>query len=297
MDSRFLDFLVISYGVQLSSSWVNTMLYMLELVLCWQYFQRSSRPLIHKIGVGAMVFFDTLCTMAICGALFLTYLQTVGRATFTATLFPVSATIITTYASASIEQLFLCHLYFILTRNKVISILLVLLVLLHTAFSWAAGIMLMHGRIAFSLTSRITAVGAISCAVTDIFIAGCLGYQFFGMQPDGPRISGKSVIRRFYILSLTSGVIVATTTLLMMILFLKGSVAFEFFFYLQGRVYAVTLLGNFLTSPANGPRSNSAGISEKLVSTVAFRTYSQPGVTDGSVKRPAPSVFSTYVRH
>ncbi|KAJ7490552.1 hypothetical protein FB451DRAFT_1220344 [Mycena latifolia] len=260
---------VLAYGVELASSWLNAMLYMLELVLCFRYFQRSSRrPLAHRVGVAAIVVFDTLCTMAVNANVFLTFLGFLGQSTFYSLSIATSSTITMTYCTASVEQFFLCHLYFVLTRNRVVTILLAALILTHLGFSFAAAIMVQTEPFTFRLTYSVTAVGAILCAVTDILIAACLGRDF--------------------ILSVTSGAIVASTTLLMMILFLTGNIAFEFFFSCQGRIYALTLLVNFLSQP-----SRSRSTETQKVSTVMFG-YPTGNSAGGTRKSPAPSINSNF---
>ncbi|KAJ7069323.1 hypothetical protein C8F01DRAFT_512176 [Mycena amicta] len=246
---------LVSYGVELASSWINMMLYMLEIVLCFRYFQRRGRPLGHRIGVGAMLVFDTICTGAINGTVFITFLALFGKET-QFFVFGASTTlsILMTYSTAAVEQLFLCHLYFVLSRNRIISLLLVFLCLAHLAVSYAGAIMV--STIKFHpVTFQVTAAGAIMCAFSDILIAGFLGSEFYKMQKT--RSSMRTVWRRVFFLSLTSGAIVAFTTLLMMILLLKGDIAFEFFFSIQGRIYALTLLFNFLSGPFSGASMGS----------------------------------------
>ncbi|KAJ7845425.1 hypothetical protein B0H14DRAFT_976384 [Mycena olivaceomarginata] len=247
-----VDQFALIYGVQLASSWANMMLYMLEIVMCLRYFQRSTfRPLSHKIGVGAIILFDTVCTMSVDADVFMTFLVFLGKEPFFTLSVPTSLTIFMTYSTAVIEQFFLCHLYFIITRKRAVSLFLVLLGLVHLGFSFAAAIMLQTAPTNLSVFT-ITAVGAITCGVTDLLIASCLGYELFKLRRS--HSSNSSLLRRIFILSITSGAIVASTTLLMMILLLKGDIAFEFFFSCQGRVYALTLLVNFLS----GTSSSSA---------------------------------------
>ncbi|KAJ7105059.1 hypothetical protein C8R43DRAFT_1047029 [Mycena crocata] len=280
---------LVTYGVELASSWVNMMLYMLELVMCLRYFQRGSRPLPHKIGVGAMFLFDTLCTMAVNANVFLTFQLFFGKGSPTSLSIPTTLTIFFTYLTAACEQFFLCHLYFILTRNRIISLCLAFLVVVHLSFSFAAGIMVQTEPFTEKLTWTITAVGAILCAVMDLLISGCLGYEFFKIKTDAT--SAKSLMRRIYILSVASGAIVATTTLLMMILFLTGNIAFEFFFSCQGRVYALTLLVNFLS----GPSSSSNSSNGETQSSLLFRVDAYPaGFSNTSGKRLAPSIRSNF---
>ncbi|KAJ7464736.1 hypothetical protein B0H11DRAFT_2285004, partial [Mycena galericulata] len=235
-----LEQVLVSYGVSLASSWFNMMLYMLELVLCLRYFQRSSRPLPHKIGVGALILFDTLCTMAIDANVMATFLLFFGKEPFSSLSIPTSAILFMTYSSASVEQLFLCQLYFILTRNKVLSLFLGVLIVVHLGFSFASGILLQTAPFGDQISFTANTVGASLCAVTDVLIAGLLGWKFFKMKSYQNSMQG--FVRRVYILTVTSGAIVASTTILMLVLFLKGDVAFQFFLYCQGRVYALTLL-------------------------------------------------------
>ncbi|KAJ6504755.1 hypothetical protein C8R47DRAFT_157560 [Mycena vitilis] len=283
------DQFLVSYGVQLASSWINMMLYMLEIVMCLRYFQRSTyRPLPHQIGVGAMVIFDTVCTISLDANVLMTFLVFFGKESFVALSIPTTLNILMTYFVAVIEQLFLCHLYFIITRKRLVSLCLVFLAFLHLGFSSGAAIMVQTAPTE-RLTDTVTAVGAVLCAITDLQIAGCLGYELFKIRAS--QSSQSNLLRRVFVLSITSGAIVATTTLLMMILFLKGSVAFEFFFTCQGRVYALTLLVNFLsgTSSCSGT-SPGSDTQDNL-----FRVDAYP-VDDSKsgAKQAAPSIYSNF---
>ncbi|KAJ7696680.1 hypothetical protein B0H17DRAFT_1052730 [Mycena rosella] len=132
------------------------------------------------------------------------------------------------------------------------------------------------------MTFAVTAVGAILCAVMDLLIAACLGMKFFKLKTN--HSSTPSLMRRIFVLSITSGAIVASTTLLMMILFLTGNIAFEFFFSCQGRVYALTLLVNFLSGP-------SSMENESPQSSLVFRADAYPTV--GGPGKPA-SIYSNF---
>ncbi|KAJ7616736.1 hypothetical protein B0H17DRAFT_1220211 [Mycena rosella] len=300
---------VVAYGVQLASSWVNMVLYALELVVCLRYFQRSSRPLPHKIGVGAMVLCDTLCTMAINADVFVTFELFVRKASLQTATIPPSVTIFMTYCTASIVQLFLIHLYFVLIRNQLVTAFLGFLVAVHLGFSFAAGIMIFtEWFTAQHLIFTVAAVGAILCGLTDILIAGCLGTKFFNFKLEYRHGSTPSLIRRIFILSLTSGAIVASTTILMITLFVENNIgksfssllssleydnasgpAFDFFFSCQGRVYALTLLVNFLSD--SSAKSMKSG---KRESDIEFRADASPTriSISGVLKFPPPPLYS-----
>ncbi|KAF8183332.1 hypothetical protein K438DRAFT_1766999 [Mycena galopus ATCC 62051] len=177
------------------------------------------------VGVGLLLFFDTVCTAVACiGSCFavLPLGPALALTNLRLYLAPLAVQIITTYISALISQLFLCNLYFVLTGHKIVTGTIVILIFVH-----------LHStrQLAFS-------VGAVSCAATDLIIAVCLAWKFWSMM-EGTRQhhSTRSLLRRILMLSVSTGAICAGNTLLMMILLLNGS---------EGRVYALTLLGNFL---------------------------------------------------
>ncbi|KAJ7231108.1 hypothetical protein C8J57DRAFT_1385556 [Mycena rebaudengoi] len=76
-------------------------------------------------------------------------------------------------------------------------------------------------------------------------IAAALLYTFIRMDVSAFRGSTHSLLRRLIALFFSSDVIVASGTILSMILMLNGKSAYLLFFYSQGRVYALTILGNF----------------------------------------------------
>ncbi|KAJ6535515.1 hypothetical protein B0H19DRAFT_1079987 [Mycena capillaripes] len=272
--------LFLPYSICLSiivvSSWLNTALYTLELVLCMRYFTRPSRPYLHKIGVAIIVCVDFICSLAIgVGVCFSVMRQ--PPMNIRLFLAPLSTEILTTYISAAVAQLFLCHLFFVLTGNKIIASLQLILILVHLGFSWASAITslttLNLGGIAFTTTT----IGAVLCATTDVSIATCLAWKFWAMMANTTcENSTRTTFRRIGILSVSSGAICASNTLLMMILLLKGSEGFQIFFACQGRVYALTILGNLLVGiPARGqeePRQRQHPETSFSGAVVVFRS-------------------------
>ncbi|KAJ7133452.1 hypothetical protein C8R44DRAFT_772454 [Mycena epipterygia] len=263
----------------LVASWLNVALYTGELFLCRQYFQRPSRPLIHKIGVGALVFFDTLCTLASFFEVVLSVITFPNDLLAVELLKPLAATIFTTYAAASIEQAFLCNLYFHLSGNIYISLVLVLSVLVHTGFSFASAGMLLSTQ-SISASFQTTTIGAITCAVTDILITSCLCFRFWQMMytfPREPSKSTQSLVYRIMIITISSGAVVASNTLIMMILLLNRSPVFQFFFICQGRVYSLMLLGNFLVGAPFNPSPMSLNTLTNINTTLDFHTHPEDG--------------------
>ncbi|KAJ6568511.1 hypothetical protein B0H19DRAFT_1373161 [Mycena capillaripes] len=279
---------VVGYGVQLASSWVNMILYALELGVCLRYFQRSSRPLPHKIGISAMVLCDTLCTMAIDADVFVTFELFVRKTSFQAATIPPLATVLMTYCTASIVQLFLIHLHFVIIRNRFVTVFLGFLVAVHLGFSFAAGVMIFTEFFtARHMVFTIAAVGAILCGLTDILIAGCLGTKFFNFKLKYRHGSTPSLIRRIFILSLTSGAIVATTTISMITLFVTNNIG-KSFSYLCHSLSLTTLAVQHSTS------SSRAKASAAMESNIALHADAFPSrISNGGVLNFAPpSLYS-----
>ncbi|KAJ7492109.1 hypothetical protein FB451DRAFT_517064 [Mycena latifolia] len=53
--------IVPDHAFALAASWLNCILFILEIVLIFQYF-RSPRPLLHRLGVVSISLFDVACT-------------------------------------------------------------------------------------------------------------------------------------------------------------------------------------------------------------------------------------------
>ncbi|KAJ7321624.1 hypothetical protein DFH08DRAFT_889219 [Mycena albidolilacea] len=267
------------------SSWLNVAMYAFELVLCGFYFKRRSRPLLHKLGVWSLIVADGVCVLAVN---FNVSLTITGAAFRNPHFFvaPIAAQIITTYVSAVIAQLFFCNLFYTLTHNILVSGVIVVLIAVHLGFSWVSAILLLLDPTATSgISFTTTTVGAVSCAATDIIVAVCLATKFGTlMRETTPGHATRSLVRRILILTVASGSICATITLLMMILLLKNNPAFTFLFVLQGRVYALSILGNFLLGIPTG------SVAETTPSEPFGSTFSSPvfHIPDSMAKRSRP---------
>ncbi|KAJ6452505.1 hypothetical protein C8R45DRAFT_945734 [Mycena sanguinolenta] len=109
---------------------IQPAMYTFELTLCARYYSRSSRSLIHKLGVACLIVADTVCVFA-TGVN--TCFTVTGASMRNLNLFaaPVATQIMSTYTSAVVAQLFFCHIFYTLTRNWLISGLLILLIFVH----------------------------------------------------------------------------------------------------------------------------------------------------------------------
>ncbi|KAJ7075806.1 hypothetical protein B0H15DRAFT_865858 [Mycena belliarum] len=268
----------LSDSLHLVSSWLNVGLYTIEVLLCQKYLRDASRPFNYKVAVGAMAFFDTIGTAAACAGTYIRFIHFATKAPEeTHIIFKQRAVVIfMTYATALIEQCFLCNLYFHLTRNYFVTGILALCVLAHTGLSWTSASLLLGTPAPASITT--TLAGVIICAVTDVLIALCLCLKLWQFLGHTNRTSTRSFLQRIMILIISSGAIVGSNTLIVMILLLNSSPVFRIFFICQGRVYALSLLGNFLVGTLFSKTLGSAvdttvtpgGISR--VTSVAFRS-------------------------
>ncbi|KAF7345428.1 hypothetical protein MVEN_01560800 [Mycena venus] len=291
-----------------ASSWLNVALFTLELVLCGHYFARP-RPLTSRIAIGTMVLADTVCTLAIVFEVGLAIDVTKEHFRFVVAL---AVKIITTYTSAAITQLSFCRIFYALpdlrTGNKLVSCALIFLIFVHLGFSWASGVLLVKfpelgpdSGIAFTVNTYVThpsvraptmsnpgfRVGAVTCAATDLVVALCLGFKFFKMMQDTiPGYRTRSLVRRILTLSVGSGAICATNTLVMLMLLLEGSTVFNFLGTIQGRIYALSILANFLLGLPGRPRDATTSPSSiggrPTLSSVAFTVPSSMITTQKS---------------
>ncbi|KAJ7250078.1 hypothetical protein B0H12DRAFT_1121469 [Mycena haematopus] len=239
-------------GIMLIASWVNLSFYSLEILLAIRYFRRPKRPLWHKIGVATIVVADTACTVGICWEAYLVLLvipcdDIEGVGFLNSLYWPISVIILSTYTTASVEQAFLCTLFYSLTKRRFITGFLVFSIFFHFGFSWASAALVLEQQNPRGRAFTATQIGAISCAATDFLIAAVLGFAFYEME--SRTIRGRTtqgLLRRLGFLSLTSGFIVASITLIAVVGLLRREDFYSLFFFCQGRAYALTILANFM---------------------------------------------------
>ncbi|KAJ7056019.1 hypothetical protein C8F01DRAFT_1373035 [Mycena amicta] len=233
--------------VLLASSWLNIALYTLELVLSYAYLRRRSRRAFYRTCVGAMLLFDTLGTLVICVNVCLYVMRMAGSTKLPPSFVPTVVSIFMTYATAAVEQTVMCFIFYTLTRNSFVTGVLAVMILGHMGLALASGSLILVLNAEIDIALKTASASTITCAVTDLAIAACLAVKVWSlMSPTGVLHPKASFTRKFFLLVISAGVVVALNTLLMIGLLLRGSPAFSAFFTCQGRVYALTLLGNFL---------------------------------------------------
>ncbi|KAJ6490997.1 hypothetical protein C8R45DRAFT_1137950 [Mycena sanguinolenta] len=284
-------------GYVLAGSWINCMFYAIELFLTIRYLHRSSHSLLHKAGVGGMFALDTICTAAIFVRVYNVFLR------FPLNVQPHNSSITNTigvillsnYGTASLEQLFLSCLYFNLwvarsslypeddqdlilfdfrTKRRFITVFLLLNIVVHLGFSSASAILVLHLRRATTSGTTASKVGAMTCCATDIMIAAALLSTFIRIEAGASSEQKRhSILRRLMVLICTSGVAVASVTLFGIVLMLKENRAYTVFFFIQGRIYALTIVGSTY-AVRNPPESTLTLTNASLPTTIGRHNFS-----------------------
>ncbi|KAJ7738395.1 hypothetical protein B0H16DRAFT_98250 [Mycena metata] len=235
-------------AVLLIASWINAMLYMLEILLAIRYFQRPNRPKSHLLGVAIFLLADTVSSIGICAQVYVTVLIFPCTGAYIPALFwPLSVTILGTYTTASVEQAFLCYLFHSVTHRRWITGFFILTIFFHLGASYSSAGLILSEHSPVGKAFITTQIGAIGCAATDILIGAALGISFFRLEASV--LKGRpthTVIRRLLILSVTSGIVVASVTVISVALLVSNIPSYSIFFFIQGRTYAITVLTNFL---------------------------------------------------
>ncbi|KAF7325078.1 hypothetical protein MKEN_00550600 [Mycena kentingensis (nom. inval.)] len=260
----------------LAGSWLNCMLYAAEAVFIAQYLMQPCRPRNHKLVMSLLFVFDSICTLSILTEAYFFVLElpfvteTPGHVWTS-----VALTIFATYASASLTQILLCNIFFVLTKQRILTAFLVVSIFAHAGFSYASAGILLATQSPLGMALETSKIGGITCAVTDILIAIALTTTFIRLDTHYAfRRTTHSLLRRLAVLIGTSGVLVASTTLLNTVLLLAGSPAQYIFYCSRGRVYALTILANLLL----GNPGQNAGQGQGLTLTAAGAGRTAAGV-------------------
>ncbi|CCA75816.1 hypothetical protein PIIN_09804 [Serendipita indica DSM 11827] len=108
-------------------SWLNCMLYMLEIVLLYFYIKEfwSSEKKLVKFFVSLCFLTDTVCTIAICAWVFMSDVQHWGEADYLAKQYwPTPTYVFCTTAVGALVQSFLIIRYYNLSRQSIITVAL-----------------------------------------------------------------------------------------------------------------------------------------------------------------------------
>lgn len=238
-------------GALLVSSWANSMLYMLEITQTYKYFslfrKKDAFPL--QAVVASCFLLDTVCTVANHIGVYKYTITNWGVVEYLAQQeWQIPLYLICTGLVAAIVQSFLTWRFYSLSKQWLICLPLLLMMLASLAGSLATAIMII---LASSLKNRETLkipviIWFVVSTVVDCSLAVLLIYHLQSART-GFRTT-KSLINRLSSVALQSGTYTSALALLTLILYLdkpEGNTGTGCGQCL-GRVYTLTLLHNLL---------------------------------------------------
>ncbi|KAF7304135.1 hypothetical protein MIND_00645100 [Mycena indigotica] len=247
----------------LVGSWLNVIVYTLELLLAYQYYwnKKHSSPgansTVVRWIVGVALFVDTLGTLAVFAYAYLFLVAHWGEPAFLArNPWPGSIHAITSGIGSVIVHWYLTWRYWNLSRNYVVSVALCLAALTSTAGAFAAGIgaAMRDAVVERDRIIPLCMVWLIAAVVTDIGIAAALVLPLRSYKSAFART--QSVIQRLIVGAIQTGsvtAVMAVVTLTTFVVWPRTSISLAPWFLL-GRLYGCTLLFNLVAR-----RPGSAG--------------------------------------
>ncbi|KAF9041480.1 hypothetical protein BJ165DRAFT_1530199 [Panaeolus papilionaceus] len=236
-------------------TYLNTLLYSLEVVGAYVYFFRDTRsksdPLFIKGAILLSLLSDTLGTIASIAMLyiFLLVFPTMNPPSITRLYWPFELWISTNMISAAVFQCFMVTRYFRLSGNWILSFLIFLLI--GTSFGSTIHLLAIYDTVIPALFSteaasfysaRFIILVLATAMTTDILISSALIWQLHRTEILSPHT--KSLIHRISTQTIKTGTIPCLFAMVVLITYLAykdGSVSVCFAFML-GRVYTLTML-------------------------------------------------------
>ncbi|RDB20272.1 hypothetical protein Hypma_012597 [Hypsizygus marmoreus] len=243
-------------GIYLVATWVNMLLYSLELTLVFLYFHKFKKDRKYlRVLVLVMLVVDSAGTICGCVA---TWKHAVTLANMPL-LWIVAVLGITRSITAVLEQTFLTYRFYILSRSKIISGFFIFLALLHLSFAMTSCIHLMRFPAQLgpniSISKTVTTVAICISTTLDTLLPIALIWQL--QKYSSHFRTTQSLIRRISIQAVSSGSVVAllgiTFVILVRLLFLE----FLLISLIFGRVYTITVLANLLSRKSRSSLSIS----------------------------------------
>ncbi|KAJ7274165.1 hypothetical protein C8J57DRAFT_1314836 [Mycena rebaudengoi] len=221
----------------LVGSWVNNIFYTVELIIFVQYLRRWS--------------------VSPAGYVFMLVITRIYQPWILALL------AISTSLSILIEQTYMVHRYWRVTRNNVVCGFIMLMAVLLQII--AVGVTLVHYNDPhYPLAQTLSTASAIICTAANVLIVFFTIWSLSGINPVWR--STQHLVRAICVNTVTSGAVVATVTIFSLVSLLTNGITFMVFtlFYIgMGRVYSLTILINFITrNSKSNSVTNSLEISE-----------------------------------
>ncbi|KIK56839.1 hypothetical protein GYMLUDRAFT_75909 [Collybiopsis luxurians FD-317 M1] len=235
-------------GTVLIGTWVCSMLYAVILRETWSYFKNYPRD---SLGLKLLVAVTVLCdTIALAATYATVYLYTVSHwgdlNYLTRQYWPLYTLAISGGISAALVQGFLMARYYLLTRNRLCTLFVFVLIAFTLTTSIAGTLIIaMSPDYAERYKSRVaTTAWFASSAATDIVISLALIWQFYKMKTSFPGV--ESMIKRLITRTIQTGSSSSIIAVCTLIFFLRNnsSNAETMTGSILPQVYVITLFAN-----------------------------------------------------
>ncbi|KAJ3840079.1 hypothetical protein EV361DRAFT_892743 [Lentinula raphanica] len=265
----------------LAGSWVNMLLYGTELVLGGFYLINARSNVFFRWTLASSLCIDTICTAVVCYNVYLYLILEPQALTSNVQPWTLPATILCTYHAALVEQVFFTCRYWQITRNKLVTLLIVTITASHVAFAWVLGVGLIINPVVSQSGLNLTIVAATLCAATDLLIAIT---TFHTMRAIKTTFSAtQSLLRRISIQSVACGSTTSIFTIIMVSLLVTHNLEpFTVIFDILGRLYTLTILINYiclrkpLAHATNTSEGSSPGGRREREHSIAFGAAHPP---------------------
>ncbi|KAL0568988.1 hypothetical protein V5O48_012987 [Marasmius crinis-equi] len=234
-----------SLGGLLAGTWVNSYFFMIELIMCYRYFTRCRNdPIWLKLVVVLTLAVDLTSTINHYACVYLYTITHWGDEEYVKSQYwPIPVYLVTTGASAWIVQHFLIFRFWLLSKNKFITPMLILASMTAFAGSIATAVIIVHNP-TYEQRNAVTVpvtIWLVSSAVSDVSIAVILIYTLQRIKTSMRKT--KNLIRRLTTLAIQTGSpgsVVATMALIVYLNDPENNISVGIAFSL-GRVVALQL--------------------------------------------------------
>ncbi|KAK0494592.1 hypothetical protein EDD18DRAFT_350212 [Armillaria luteobubalina] len=232
----------LSLGALLASSWLNVMLYTLQVALSIYCLCLLTMTKWLRYWIFTSLVLDGACAIVDMANVYIYMVINHGTSAYypTSSVWTTPTAALLTYTSASIAQAFFCYRYWTLSRNKWMTGCIMLLITGHMLCNLGTNIyILAHPNDILTVIPSMIA-NATLCAATDITIAGSLVWSCSHIQSLYKHT--RNLLRRVMIQAVTCGFTTAiSTTLMIVFLFTVWNACFTIFASL-GHIYSLTVL-------------------------------------------------------
>ncbi|KAJ7643736.1 hypothetical protein FB45DRAFT_281174 [Roridomyces roridus] len=261
-------------GCLLAGTWLNLVFCTGEFLLFAYFMPQWKLKHVYQYGAYLLILNDVIGSVAVCVNFYDTVVDRVPQSETA-----IVVLLITTAISAVMEQSFLLHRYYTISRNRFTISFISLLVVAHFAMTLVCSTLGPARDQTFTPKLAASTLASIFCAVADVFVSCSIIWTLSGLNTMWR--STQHIVRVLCLNALTSGAVVATVTVLAGITaVVKGvdSIIFSIFFASMGRVYSLTILVNIIVRNSQRHIVNSApmGTEPATATSIHFTHTSGP---------------------